>query len=359
MPRNYVRKHPDHGRIPPEAMQRAVNEVNAGEPLRAVAKRHGIPRGTLRSNMKKASQGLSLEPNYANARVFAQDQEDMLADYLIRCANMFHGLTTKTLRSLVYQLAKANKLRYPATWDREEMAGKEWYLGFMRRQGEKLRLRQPEATSLARATAFNRHTVGTYFNLLEESYLELGVSGAQIYNLDETGITTVHKVPKIIAPKGVKQVGQVTSGERGELVTMCCIVSASGQSIPPVFVFPRKNLKDVMMNGAPEGSLGLVHSSGWMTKENFINVVKHVIHHTRPTKERPTIITMDNHESHISYEALELARENNIRVITLPPHTSNKTQPLDRSVFGPMKAAFSRNCDAWMLRNPGKTITIY
>ena len=35
------------------------------------------------------------------------------------------------------------------------------------------------------------------------------------YNADETGLTTVHKPPKIIAIRGTEQVGQVTSAERG------------------------------------------------------------------------------------------------------------------------------------------------
>ncbi|GFN80398.1 tigger transposable element-derived protein [Plakobranchus ocellatus] len=108
-----------------------------------------------------------------------------------------------------------------------------------------------------------------------------------------------------------------------------------------------------------QGSLGLAHSSGWMTADNFIHVLNHVIKHVRPSKEYPIILSMDNHESHISYPALELAKTNHIHIITLPPHTSNKTQPLDRIVFGPLKAAYNRNADSWMLQNPGKTITIY
>ena len=153
--------------------------------------------------------------------------------------------------------------------------------------------------------------------------------------------------------------GQITSGERGELVTMCCVISAVGQSLPPVFVFPRKNLKDHMLNGAPEGSLGLAHPSGWMTGDNFIKVIEHIITNVRPSKDFQIIVTLDNHESHLSYNALELAKKNSIYIITLPPHRSNKTQPLDRCVFGPMKASYSRLSDSWMLQNPGRTLTIY
>lgn len=342
-------------------MREAIDDVTVrGISVRQAAKVRGIPRGTLRSNLKKMERQDDpiFEPNYRHSMIFTVAQEQVLADYLLQCSKRFHGLTPKSFRELCYKVAKANGMTYPAKWDEEKIAGREWHFGFMRRHPD-LSLRQAEATSLARATAFNHHTVGAFFNLLETSYAELSVTGAQIFNLDETGITTVHKVPKVIAAKGVKQIGQVTSRERGELVTMCCAISASGTAIPPVFIFPRKNFRDLMMNGAPEGSLGLAYQSGWMTSENFVLVIDHLIKNIRPSKDYPVIVTMDNHESHISYEALEKAKDNYIRIITLPPHTSNKTQPLDRTIFGPLKGAFNKAANSWMLRNPGKTLTIY
>jgi len=43
----------------------------------------------------------------------------------------------------------------------------------------------------------------------------------QIFNLDETGITTVQNPSKVVAQKGKKQIGAITSAERGTLVNMC------------------------------------------------------------------------------------------------------------------------------------------
>ena len=114
-----------------------------------------------------------------------------------------------------------------------------------------------------------------------------------------------------------------------------------------------------MMHGSPEGSLGLVDSLGWMTAANFIKVMKHFITNVRPSKDHQVVLIMDNHQSHLSYAALSLAKENFIHIITLSPHTSNKTQPLDRTVFGPMKTYCNQLADSWMMRHVGKLITIY
>ena len=50
---------------------------------------------------------------------------------------------------------------------------------------------------------------------------------------------------------------------------------------------------------------------------------------------------MDNHPSHISVDALKLAKDHGVNILTLPPHTSHKTQSLDRTVFGPLKVYFN------------------
>jgi hypothetical protein len=56
---------------------------------------------------------------------------------------------------------------------------------------------------------------------------------------------------------------------------VCMIVSAVGNDIPPVFVFPRVTFRDTMLYGAPPGSLGIVVNSpqiGWMTNPWFVSV---------------------------------------------------------------------------------------
>lgn len=114
-----------------------------------------------------------------------------------------------------------------------------------------------------------------------------------------------------------------------------------------------------MINGAPNGTLGLASSSGWMTSELFPRVMEHFIKHTNSSKENPSLLITDNHESHMCIEVLDLAKNAGVTMLTLPPHCSHKMQPLDLSVFGPFKSYYNTSVDSWLLRNPGRTMTIY
>ncbi|XP_037789962.1 uncharacterized protein LOC119585363 [Penaeus monodon] len=187
------------------------------------------------------------------------DQTFRLASYSVRqvltpnkdSSKLFHGLSTNTTKRLAYEYAVANKFSVPESWARDESAGRDWLTGFLERQGD-LSLRTPEATSLARMTSFNRTNLCIFQTKLEGVLQRYQLSESCIYNLDETGCTTVQKVSKIITQKGVHQVGQVTSRERGELVTMVGIICANGNALPPCFIFPRVRFDEAwMMNGVP------------------------------------------------------------------------------------------------------------
>ncbi len=159
--------------------------------------------------------------------------------------------------------------------------------------------------------------------------------------------------------KGKKQVGSVTSAERGELVTVVCAVNAAGNATPPMFIFPRVKFKDCFMIGAPPGAKGTSTRTGWMNEDTWAEFLDHLIQHTNCTPDRPMLLILDNLKAHISLKAVEIAKSNGIVLLTLPPHTSHRMQPLDVTVFGPFKTQCSRALDGWMRSNPGKTVSIY
>ena len=91
-----------------------------------------------------------------------------------------------------------------------------------------------------------------------------------IYNVDETSVTTVQTPKQVLAEKGKKQVGAITSAERGELVTVVCAVNATGNAVPPMFIFPRVRYKDHFITRAPSGSIGTSTRSGWIDEDTFV-----------------------------------------------------------------------------------------
>jgi hypothetical protein len=188
--------------------------------------------------------------------------------------------TAKDTRVLAYEMAKINSKNIPASWEKNKMAGIDWLQGFLKRHTKELSIRQPEGCSLSRASSFNEHNVNIFFDNMKKAYgrSEAFSDGTRIYNLDETGTTTVQKPKKVLSSKGTKQVSQCTSGERGVLITTCCIISAIGSALPPIMVFPRKKFKNHMLNGAPPGTLGLASPSGWMNGELFPSVMRHFIY---------------------------------------------------------------------------------
>lgn len=346
----------------PVALENAFKEVKDNNAsARKAAAKYGVARSTLLDYLRRdrnTNQGFKLA-TYTIRQVLTSEMEKNLAEYLLQCSRMFHGLSTTITKRLAYEYAVANNVLVPESWKRNESAGKDWLTGFLERQNN-LSLRTPEATSLQRITSFNKTNLGIFQKKLEEVLTRFALTESSIYNLDETGCTTVQKVAKVIAGKGVHQVGQVTARERGELVTMVGIVSANGNALPPVFIFPRVRFDEArMMNGVSPGCRGLVHPSGWMTSSNFIHVLQHFVIHTRSSKEHKVLLIMDNHESHLSVDGINFARENGIVILTLPPHTSNKLQPLDRSVFGPFKTFYNQGVNSWNLQHPGRVITIY
>lgn len=321
--------------------------------IRKAAKTMNIPFASLHKRYKKNT---IKAPRLGRNTVFTPEMEKELADIIKKMANLFYGCTPKQIKRAAFEYAEALNLKHSFNTS-SRLAGRVWFEGFVARNN--ISVRKPEATSINRVTAFNKTEVQRFFNLLEELMGKYKFLPKNIYNCDETGISTVQEPEKILAATGQKRVGSITSWERGKNITLLCAMSASGGYVPPMFIYPRKRMTPTLQTDGPTGAIYKCSDSGWIHEELFLEWLQHFTQHAKPSAEEPILLVLDNHASHISLAIYEYCKKNHIHMLSLPPHTSHRMQPLDVSFFGPFKAAYKRECDLFMKSQLLQRITPY
>ena len=134
----------------------------------------------------------------------------------------------------------------------------------------------------------------------------------------------------VLAKRGQTQSGSIASGEKS--VGHSCVCCKRDRKIPPTVICPQVRFNDHFIRGAPSGSIGAATKSGWITKWKFVD---------------------------ISLRATDLARDHDVAMVTLPPHTLHNLQRLDRSFFGPFESGYNRAMDGFMRKQAGRSLNIY
>lgn len=352
MPRKYIRKT-TRGSWSEDRLKEALDFIEAGNSVRAASKQFDIPFETLRKRKAKNVLG---KPKLGRWTVFSTEDEKVLTERLQLLDNLFYGLTPLQIQRVAYEFAESNKL--PHNFSRTtKLAGRDWFEGFLKRNP--LRVRKPEAVSINRIMGLNREDVSRFFNNLGEVMSKEKYSPDRIFNMDETGVTTVQDPGKVVSTQGKKRVGSVTSWERGKTITVICSMSAAGNYIPPMFIYPRKRMSPHLQKDGPPCALYDCTHNGWSNETMFVTWLKHFIHYSNASLERKILLVLDNHTSHVTLESLDLCRKHGITMLSIPPHTSHRIQPLDVAFYSPLKSLFRRECDLYMRSSSLMKITPY
>lgn len=341
-------------------MQRALEATRNHEMgwLKA-SKTFNVPTATLRRRGLNKNKIAKEVNKYLGSikSTLSMEVEQAIVNHILDLESRFFGLSTIDVRKLAFEIAEKMKIKH--TFNKNlKMAGKGWLNGF-RKRNPQLSLRLPEATSLARAEAFNKPQVSKFFAKLEEVININKIANTMIFNMDESALTTVQVPPKIFAQRGKKQVGALTSAERGVHSTIVVCISSGGTFVPPSIIFPRKRFNPDLYDGAPVGTLKLHNESGYMTSDLFLKWMQHFVDFVRPNQDQKALLILDGHLSHKSFEALEFAKNHSVVLLCLPAHCTHHLQPLDVAFFGPLRKHYNCALTQWLRQNPGRTVTIY
>ena len=129
MVRTYKRKETSHRQEWDEnAMSLAIEEVRSGRMgYRVASHTYDVPKATLErrvKNQNKLAIG-SVKVMGNNLKVFSDEMENELEQYILRMEEIFFGLSLLDLRRLAYDLAERNAIRHPFN-PAKKLAGEDW-----------------------------------------------------------------------------------------------------------------------------------------------------------------------------------------------------------------------------------------
>ena len=171
-----------------------------------------------------------------------------------------------------------------------------------------------------------------------------------ILNLDEASSSDWQdkRSKKVIVPFNINNERIEYAVERcSKKITICATISMAGDVLPPLIISNRVTIdQEIYDAGWREGQDFVYYhqKNSFMTKEIFQNYIfNHIIPYIDNTRkmmkleDSPGVLLIDNCPSHQCDEIYKELANNNIRLITFPPHTTNLFQPLDLVTFGIFK----------------------
>ena len=183
---------------------------------------------------------------------------------------------------------------------------------------------------------------------------------SRIWNADESGFPLGPTSAKTLGPKNQHHRYQFGANTKQSLTTIVA-GSASGVFVPPMIVYPgtRKPRTWMPLEGVPENWFHGYSKTGWMNAELF-----HLwlVNHFYPVVlsldiHFPILLLVDGHSSHMAFSTGDFCREHGIILFRLQAHSSHITQPLDLSVFGPLKTYYKQANQRYLDTNPWGFIT--
>lgn len=285
--------------------------------------------------------------------LFEIDEEARLAQHIKDIATIGYGYTRAEVINLASEYAVLIGKR-----DKECPLTHRWFYGFLSRWPE-LKVQRPKTLSELRSYATSPESIARYFHELGRILNKYGLTNKpqNIYNVDEKGVQQNFKPTHVVS--SASHVPSVITSERSSTTTILGCGNAIGHQIPPFFVFAGARMRDELLEGSCTGAQGTVSKSGWSNSTVFFDYLQnHFVHYAKPGSDDHILLLYDGHRSHISPYLVDWAKDNNIILFVLPPHTSHILQPLDVGCFGAFSKIYSDECQKHQ-RNTGSVVGRY
>src|ERR1700761_759439 len=314
------------------ALADAIDAVSNGVSVRRAARDWAIPEATLRH--RRAGRKPRIDAHTFEQKL-SPVQETRLADWIRVQDALGVAPTHAQIRTFASRILLAGG---EATG-----VGKHWLQGFLRRNPRiaTLKTRRIDSARVNRATT---EAIQAWFPYLALPAIQK-VMQADRWNMDETGLMQGMGANGLVLGMAEKKKTYKKDDGRREWTTIIECISANGRHLHPLVIFKGK---DVQQQWFPDEGIEAFKdwkfessAKGWTDNDIAVRWLMTVfIPQTWVPRNRPRLLVVDGHGSHTTDDFMYGCFNANIYLLFLPPHASHVMQPLDLSVFGPIKAHY-------------------
>jgi hypothetical protein len=311
-----------------EDVLEAVRLVKEGMSVRNATAACNVPKSTIDDRVSGKHGGLQGRPP-----VLTKEEEGLIIEMVDMMCDWGFPFT-KT--DLCYFVQSYLNKRGGSTRFKDNLPSRRFVDSFLGRHPE-FTMRRTNPIKCSRAS-LSREEVAKFFKNYVKSVQD--VPPENIYNYDKSPLRDDPGSSSCIYRKGTKYPEKVQNSSKQCISVMFC-GNVAGEMVPPMVVYKAKNLYSSWKGEDGRGIKGAHYStslSGWFDMFPFEEWFAKVLLPILKKKQGKKLIMGDNLASHISPRVIELCKQHNIQFVCLPPHSTDKMQPLDVWVFSSMKS---------------------
>ncbi|XP_057294608.1 uncharacterized protein LOC130623134 [Hydractinia symbiolongicarpus] len=281
----------------------------------------------------------------------------MLIHYIKYMASIAHPLSISAIKAFAWNIVKRSKCT--SSFNRVSGPGHTWWDSFKKRHSREITLRKPDGLDRGRSRMANVTVIKQHFDLLRKTLVDLDILDKpdRIFNCNESGISMDARVGKVVVSRSTKHPYSESKGNRDH-ITAHVAVSAAGVPLPPMIIFEKAFPSGPYARDGPTNDLYAHSPNGYMDIELFKQWCEKLFIPQTRYIQKPILLILNGHGSHLDIEMIDMLVENQIHLYCLPPHTTNILQPLDVSIFKPLKVHFSKITDNLKLATMGHTVPL-
>jgi hypothetical protein len=311
--------------------------------FRSVAREYDLNKSVLE---RRVNGKVAIDASSGRKPIFTLTEEKLLVEHLLRMASIGYAYDRIQFLNFVNKFAELKQTNFVTnglTFG--------WFSRLMIRNPI-LTIRKAQDLDSIRSKSLTLEGLKLYFDNLKtsvelvEQFSNSKIHPKDIWNMDEVGFNLNQSRGYIVTNKKSKLANVIKNGDQTHITVVACC-NAAGQCLDPYFILKGVRERKIFVANVIKKDLDpkaiSMSSSAYVNHGNFLEWSAFFIKFCKYDSNKWSLLILDGHTTHTAnYDALKYLYDHKVLVLSLPPHSTHILQPLDVSVFHPLKVHFKR-----------------